>query len=161
QRFLEDRPIRARRPTPAERLRQWTRRHPAVVPAGMLLLLLLSAGSLVSAALIRGEQERARAEQRRARGGAPPERQRAAGGGGREGAGGACRGARRSVDELIRISEELADRPGTEGVRKRLLWSALAYYQEFAEQRRDDPDAQAELLDTTRRIEKILADLAV
>jgi eukaryotic-like serine/threonine-protein kinase len=29
------------------------------------------------------------------------------------------------------------------------------------EQRRDDPDAQAELLDTTRRVEKILADLAV
>ena len=66
------------------------------------------------------------------------------------------------MDELIRVSEEeLADRPGMEGLRKRLLASALAYYQEFVEQRRDDPGAQAELRDTTRRVETILADLAV
>ena len=48
-----------------------------------------------------------------------------------------------------------------EGLRKRLLWSVLAYYQEFLEQRRDDPAAQAELLDTKQRVEKILGDLAV
>ena len=48
-----------------------------------------------------------------------------------------------------------------EGLRKRLLASALAYYREFIEQRRSDPDAQAELRDTTRRVETILADLAV
>ena len=48
-----------------------------------------------------------------------------------------------------------------EGLRKRLLASALAYYQEFIEQRRSDPAAQAELRDTTRRVETILADLAV
>ena len=67
-----------------------------------------------------------------------------------------------SVDELIRVSEEeLAHRPGMEGLRKRLLASALAYYREFVEQRRSDPGAQAELRDTTRRVETILADLAV
>ncbi len=48
-----------------------------------------------------------------------------------------------------------------EGLRKRLLASALAYYQEFIEQRKSDPAAQAELRDTTRRVETILADLAV
>src|SRR5262249_53150560 len=70
--------------------------------------------------------------------------------------------ARRAVDELVRVSEEeLADRPGLEGVRKRLLRSALAYYQEFITEHRDDPSAQSELLDATRRVEKILADLAV
>jgi hypothetical protein len=46
-------------------------------------------------------------------------------------------------------------------LRKRLLTSALDYYQEFLHQRQYDPGAQAELLDTTRRVEKILADLAV
>jgi hypothetical protein len=46
-----------------------------------------------------------------------------------------------------------------EGLRKRLLTSALEYYQEFLDQRRDDPGAQAELRDTTRRVERILADL--
>ncbi len=66
------------------------------------------------------------------------------------------------MDELIRASEEeLAHRPGMEGLRKRLLTTALAYYREFIEQRGSDPDAQAELRDTTRRVETILADLAV
>ena len=102
------------------------------------------------------EQERTKQEQRKAEEAYRRERQRA------EEAEARFRLARRSVDELIQVSEEeLADRPGMEGLRKRLLRSALAYYQEFIEQRRDDPDAQAELLDTTRRVEKILADLAV
>ena len=48
-----------------------------------------------------------------------------------------------------------------EGLRKRLLASALAYYQEFVEQRSNDPGAQAELRDTTQQVETILADLAV
>ena len=70
--------------------------------------------------------------------------------------------ARRAVDELIRVSEEeLAHRPGMEGLRKRLLASALVYYQEFVDQRKSDPGAQAELRDTTQQVETILADLAV
>jgi serine/threonine protein kinase len=156
QRFLDDRPIRARRPTPVERLQKWGRRHPTAVAAGAIVLLLLSVGSLTSAALIRGEQGRTRAAQLRAESAYHRERQRA------EEAEARFRLARRSVDELVQVSEEeLADRPGLEGVRKRLLRSALAFYQEFVAQRRDDPDAQAELRDTTRRVEQILADLAV
>jgi hypothetical protein len=63
---------------------------------------------------------------------------------------------------MFRISqEELADRPGLQGPRKRLLWSVLANYQEFLEQRRDDAEARTELLDAKQRVEKILADLAV
>src|SRR5262249_25029064 len=70
--------------------------------------------------------------------------------------------ARRSVDEVFRVSEEeLADRPGLEGLRKRLLWSVLAYYQEFLEQRQGDAEAEAELREAKHRVEKILADLAV
>jgi serine/threonine protein kinase len=156
QRFLENKPILARRPGPAERLRKWARRHPSVVAAGAVVLLLWSAGSVVSTALIRDEQQRTRAEQRRAEAAYEGERRRA------EEADARFQLARRSVDEMIRISEEeLADRPGWEGPRKRLLRSALAYYQEFIEQRQDDPVAQADLLDTKQRVEKILADLAV
>jgi hypothetical protein len=55
----------------------------------------------------------------------------------------------------------LANKPFLDGVRKRLLESTLAYYQEFIELRRDDPAAQAELNDTKTRVETILADLAV
>jgi serine/threonine protein kinase len=156
QRFLDGRPILARRPTPADRLRAWSRRHPSIVRAGVVALVLLSAASLVSAALVRREQARTLAEQRRAEAAYRQERRRA------EEAEARFRLARGAVDELIRVSEEeLAHRPGMEGLRKRLLGSALIYYREFIEQRRNDPDAQAELRDTTRRVETILADLAV
>ena len=155
-RFLDNRPIRARRPTVADHLRKWARRHPSLLAASVVVLLLLSAGSLLGVVLIRGEQARTRVEQQKAEAAYLRERQRA------EEAEVRLRLARRSVDELIQVSEEeLADLPGMAGVRSRLLRSALAYYQEFIEQRRDDPDARAELIDTRARVEKILADLAV
>ncbi|HVS40110.1 MAG TPA: serine/threonine-protein kinase [Gemmataceae bacterium] len=156
QRFLDDRPILARRPTVTERAWKWARRRPSIVAAGIVILLLLAVGSFVSAALLHAEQERTKQEKRNAEDAYRRERQRA------EEAESRLRLARRSVDELIQVSEEeLADRPGMEPVRKRLLRSALAFYQEIIEQRRDDRDAQAELVDTTQRVEKILADLAV
>jgi eukaryotic-like serine/threonine-protein kinase len=140
----------------AERLRAWSRRHPSIVGAGAVALILLSVASLVSTALVRHEQAKTLVEQRNAESAYHRERQRA------EEAEARFRLGRRSVDELIRVSEEeLAHRPGMEGLRKRLLASALAYYREFIEQRRSDPGAQVELRDTTRRIETILADLAV
>ena len=139
-----------------ELVRKWLRRHPSVAAAGVVILILLAFGSLVSTALVRAEQNKTKAEQQKTEQSYRRERQRA------KEAEARLRLARRSVDELIQVSEqELANRPGTERVRKRLLRSALAFYQEIIDQRRGDPDAQAELLDTTRRVEKILADLAV
>jgi serine/threonine protein kinase len=156
QRFLENRPVLARRPTATEQLRKLARRHPSLVGAGLLVLVLLTVGSLVSALLIRSEQQRTKDEQHKAEGAYRLERQRA------EEAEARFRLARRSVDEMFRISqEELADRPGLEGLRKRMLGSVLAFYQEFLEQRRDDAGARADLLDAKQRVEKILADLAV
>jgi serine/threonine protein kinase len=156
QRFLDNHPIRARRPTLAERARKWGRRHPSVIAATMLLVALLSAGSLASAALIRDEQARTRDEQRKVEAAYERERQRA------EEAEARFQLARSSVDELVQVSEEeLVHRPGMEGLRRRLLSSALAYYEQLAEQRRDEPSGQADLQDATRRVEKILADLAV
>ena len=156
KRFLDCRPILARPPTPAERLRTWSRRHPSIVGAGFVALFLLSAASLVSTAFVRREQKRTLAEQQRAEAAYHRERQRALEAEAR------FRLARRAVDELIQVSEEeLGHRQGMEGLRKRLLASALAYYQEFIEERRGDPEAQAELRDTTKRVETILADLAI
>jgi serine/threonine protein kinase/Tfp pilus assembly protein PilF len=42
RRFLEDRPIHARRPTLVQRARKWARRHQAVVVTGIVTLLLAS-----------------------------------------------------------------------------------------------------------------------
>jgi serine/threonine protein kinase len=156
ERFLQGRPIVARPPTAAERLRTWSRQHPVVVGSAAVALLLLTAASLVSTVLIQREQRKTLAEQRNAEAAYLREQKRA------NEAETRFRLARRAVDELIRASEEeLAHRPGMEGLRKRLLASALAYYREFVVERRSEPDSQAELLDTTRRVETILADLAL
>jgi serine/threonine protein kinase len=142
QRFLHDEPIKARRATLAQRGRKWLRRHPSVLVTGVVLLVLLVAASVVSALLIRAAYER--------------ERQRA------EVAETRFRLARRAVDEMFQLAEdEMASNPFLQDVRKRLLVSVLAYYQEFIEQRRDDPQSQAELAAIHDRVKKILSDLAV
>jgi hypothetical protein len=147
QRFLENRPILARRPTASERLRKWARRHPSIVVACGTVLLFLSAASLISTVLIHGEQRKAKDAYQR-------ERQRA------DEAEAQFLLARRSVDELFRVSEQdLAYSPGAEPLRRRLLTSVLSYYQEFIDRRRDDPDAQAVLMETRQRVEQILDDL--
>jgi eukaryotic-like serine/threonine-protein kinase len=156
QRFLEDRPIVARRPAAVERLRKWARRHPSAVVSVVVVLLLSSVGSLVSTGLIRREQQRTKAEQAKTEAAYQRERERA------EEAEARFRLARRSVDELIRVSEEeLTQGPGMEGLRMRLLTTALSYYLEFVAQRQGDPAAQADLLDTTRHVEQILTDVGV
>jgi hypothetical protein len=66
------------------------------------------------------------------------------------------------VDEMIEAGEELRDGPPSQQtLRKRLLESALIYYQEFIDQRQGDLAAQEELRQTKARVEKILADLVV
>ncbi len=142
RRFVDNQPILARRPSVPQRMRKWRQRHPSFVGAGLVLLILLTIGSLVSAGLIRSAYER--------------ERQRA------EDAEAQFRLAQKAVYEMIEISdEELAGNPQLHGARKRLLESALVYFQEFIDRRQDDPAAQEELRDTKARVEKILSDLAM
>ena len=149
RRYLEDKPILARRPSLVDRTRKWMRRHPSVVAAMVLLLVFGVVGFAVSTALIAREQARTQAAYLR-------ERQRA------EEADQRFRLAKRSADEMIRFAEEeLADNPFLQSLRKRLLESALSYYQEFIEQRRDDPAARAELVWTRDKVKKLLDDLAV
>ena len=71
QRFLEDRPILARRATPIERLWRWSRRNPVIAALGSLTLILLVAVAVVSAignyqtnlALDEAKDEHTRAEE--------------------------------------------------------------------------------------------------
>lgn len=156
QRFLERKPIVARPPSAAEIFWSCSRRHPAIMMSGAVALLLMTLGSVVIAVLVGAEQERTREEQRRTSAALHSERLRAEQAESRFGL------ARRAVDELISISEEeLAYRPETVILRKRILRSALAFYQEFLIERDDDPQAQTELLETTKRVGRLLADLEV
>jgi WD40 repeat protein/serine/threonine protein kinase len=61
RRFLEDRPIRARRPTLGRRLRKWGRRHQGVVGTAVAALVLIAVGSVLAAVFF----QRQEAEQRR------------------------------------------------------------------------------------------------
>src|SRR5262249_39120044 len=58
RRFLEDRPIRARRPTLGQRLGRWGRRHRQLVAAGAVALVLAVVGLAVSNLLIWQERDR-------------------------------------------------------------------------------------------------------
>lgn len=156
QRFLDRRPILARPPGPTELFWIWARRHPTSLMAGAITLLLVTASSILIAVLVGSEQERTRAEQRRTQDAYRAERLRA------EEAESRLRLARRAVDEFLHISEEeLADRPEMLMLRKRVLRSTLAFYQEFLAERHDDPKAHAELQETTVGIAKVLADLEI
>jgi WD40 repeat protein/serine/threonine protein kinase len=61
RRFLEDKPIRAQRPTPWERVVKWARRHPSVVAATSIVLALALLGSSLATVLVWREQGRTRA----------------------------------------------------------------------------------------------------
>jgi serine/threonine protein kinase len=149
ERFLDNRPILARRATLPQRVRKWGQRHPSFVAASVVALVLCSVVSLASTAWVHGEQAKAEAA-------ATSERQRA------NEALARLRLAQQAVDELFRVSEEeLAGKPGTERLRKRILESVLAYYRELIDQQRDDPKAQAELRETEKQVEQIVADLTV
>ena len=142
RRFLDNRPILARPPSLAQRLRKLARRHPSVVVSGLVLCVLTAVVSLVSAALIHQayDQERMRAEQAEK----------------------GLKLARQSADEMIQISEqELAGKPFTDAARKRMLTSALVYYQRLIALSGDDPAAQADLASAREHVNKILSDLAV
>jgi serine/threonine protein kinase len=142
QRFLDDKPILARRPSLIQRVRKWSRRHPSVVVSGVVLLLAAIAGLVINNRMIASEQAKTAQRAKEAE-----ERFQL---------------ARDSVDELIEIAqEEIGDDRRLQNLRKRLLEVALPYYQRLIDQRRDDPDAQTQLAATRDRVKKIIDDLAV
>jgi eukaryotic-like serine/threonine-protein kinase len=66
RRFLEDRPIAARRPTLVQRARKWGRRHQPVVASAVLLLALAALGFALGALLLWREREQTGRERDRA-----------------------------------------------------------------------------------------------
>jgi serine/threonine protein kinase len=141
QRYLDDQPIHAKRPTLVERARKWSRRHPSLVAAAVLLLLVCIAGLLVNNWMIGQEQAKTQTA-------LAAERQRGV-------------EARRALDLLVEVAEqELAQRPDLQGLRRRLLETALNYYQDFIETHGGDAGAQAALAAGKQRVRSILDELA-
>ncbi len=153
-RFLHRRPIVARPPGLADRFWSWARRHPSAMLSGSLFLIALTAGSILTTVLLNAERARTRQEQVRTQQAYTAEQQRA------EEAESRLNLARRAVNELLIISEEeLVGRPELLVIRKRLLSSALNFYQEVLRESENNPKTQAELRESTARVAEILEDL--
>jgi serine/threonine protein kinase len=133
RRYLEDRPIRARRPTPVERAARWARRHRAIVAAAGTSLLILSTVSTVSAVLLSAAY-RSEARQRASTG-------RNLG------------LALRALDEVFMnlADDRLPRNQKGEKVDPAFLSKALAFYDDLAESNERDPRLRREQARAYRR----------
>jgi serine/threonine protein kinase len=149
QRWLDDKPILAKRPTLLEHAYKWCRRHRSVVQASAVFLCLAVVGLLVSTIMIAREHSATKIAYDR------EIAQRAA-------ADESFRQARQAVDAFTRLAEEeLADTPTMQPLRRRFLETSLEYYDNFLKQRQDDPAVTAELAATSERVARILDELAM
>ncbi len=123
-RFLDDRPIMARRPGPLERSARWARRYAAalVVAVPLLAAMVLALG--VAFGMVLAEQARTK----RAHDEASRQRDE----------------ARRAVEDMYTETADLLSKvPGLHPIRFVLLTKALQYYDKFSMERDADPALRA------------------
>src|SRR5262249_19689886 len=137
RRFLELKPIRARRPNVLERAAKWSRRHQALVGALIVILAVTTTALAISTVLVARERNEARRQGRLAE-----ERLRL---------------ARDAVDQMLsRVGEKtLAEVPQMEQVRRGLLEEALRFYQVFLQQEGTDATTRVETAEAYHRVAEI------
>jgi tetratricopeptide (TPR) repeat protein len=148
RRWLEDRPIKARRPAVGARLTKWTRRHRSLVRIGIAALILITTVAVTASALIWRAYDReatalsSEAKQRRE---ADAKR----------------RQARAAVDKMYtRVAEKwLQDEPGLEPLQREFLEEALGFYRAFSQDTGDDPGVRQETGAAHLRVAQILRAL--
>jgi len=152
--FLDDKPIKARRPTLREKAVKWSRRHRPVVVSAALLLALAFIGSVVFSVIIAIEQRitlQAVKDKDKALKGESEKTALA-----KE----SFRQARDAVDFITGISEDrLGEKADPQRVRREILQVSLKYYQSFIQQHGDDPSLQAELAASYAKVANLLSDL--
>jgi serine/threonine-protein kinase len=158
QRFLDDEPIHARPINRVERFSRWCRRKPIVAGLVAALILALAGGfGLVTWQWQRAADHAHRAEvafQSAREHLAEANRQRAR-------AETNFRQAHQAVNDFYTgVSEDqLRQVAGLQPLRKKLLESALTYYQSFLQQREYDLSLQAELADIHARVGGISSEI--
>jgi serine/threonine protein kinase len=142
--FLDSKPLRARRPTPWERMAKWSRRHLTVMMSALVLLVLTAVGLGISTFLVAREQaktqkaydELAQEEMRTKEALRNEARSRAA-------AEKDFHEAHKMLDFVSQVSEEeLAAIPQAQEVRGKLLREALLYYQRFMQRHGEDASSE-------------------
>ena len=186
-RFLDGRPIMARRVSTTERVYRWCRRNKAVAALLAMVAVLVVAGfaGSIAAALyfrqIAASESAARHDADQARVQASTALRQAVHAQSeavkrrKEAEASASEAlakrreaeanfglARAAVDEsFTKISESsLVNVPGLRPLRRQLLESALAFYEDFLRRKGDDPSILADLAATQFRVGQILADLS-
>src|SRR5262249_28890004 len=177
--FLEDRPIRARRPSLAQRLGRWGRRHRGAMIGAVAVLAVAVVALAVGTGLIwrekgRVEEQRDHAERQRERAEkgealAREEKKRADDAAEKATAAAAREAAqRRKAERLVRLGTSLNDSliqlganrlPRGEqvlGDEKATLLRVLEFYDEFTrEAPEDSPQAKSDVADAYRRVAMI------
>jgi serine/threonine protein kinase/Flp pilus assembly protein TadD len=142
RRFLEDKPIQARRPTLIQRARKWARRHKPVVAAGLAVLLMGVVAWAVSTVLILRQRDEARAQREVAQTQQQLAQERwELAQAQRQVAQEQRELARRAVDEMYtEVAEKwLAHQPHMQEVQRRFLLKALRYYEVFVQEPGTEP----------------------
>jgi serine/threonine protein kinase len=130
-RFLEDRPIQARRPSLAQRAKKWARRNRILVGASGVGLAAVMATAIailaVSNSHIRQEQKQTALERDRAEA-----------------------NFRLALDAVNRYFTRVSEDPklkarDLEGLRRELLVTARDFYERFVDERRNDPRVRLDL----------------
>jgi tetratricopeptide (TPR) repeat protein len=145
ERFLEDKPIRAKRPSLVQRVTKWSRRHKPVVGAAVVLLVMATVGFALSTYFVAQQKKRAEdafdrqrdltREASRLRGQAERNLKRARDNLGR---------ALDAADQLVgRVADERAfNQPQMLGLRLTLLEDALELYRSFLDEHTTDAVVQ-------------------
>ena len=143
--FLQDRPIAARRSTPLERTWRWCRRNPIVAGmAASLLVVFLASFIAVTAALVRREPT----ANSRESGCSRPQTSEALARSEKARADAGFAQARSAVDDYLnKVTEDdtLKETPKLKPLRRKLLESAVTFYQGFLRDHRDDPSLRGRL----------------
>jgi serine/threonine protein kinase/tetratricopeptide (TPR) repeat protein len=125
--FLEDKPIRARRPSLADKVRKWARRHQSLVRLSGVFALLAVVGLVVSTVSIVHQRNVADTSRRQ---------------------------ARRAADDMYDLFAEswLSRQPGMEALEREFLLKALGFYEEFAQENGHRPEDRFETAKAFRRM---------
>lgn len=133
-RFLEGKPTLARRPSLTDRAGKWARRHRSLVGLAACAVSVLAVLSAVGTVMLAREQARTSAALKVAQENAEKAEQNF------KRAEHYFQQARDTVDRFgVRLSDQLVEVPGAEGVRRELLLASLKYYQQFVNDAENDP----------------------
>ncbi|MEM7312567.1 MAG: protein kinase, partial [Planctomycetota bacterium] len=129
-RFLGNRPVGARRPSPMQRLDKWARRNKIIVRTASVAALLTIIGLATSLALVsRANKKTKKALVEKTEAEADAQARLA--------------DARDVVDEFyLKLSDRLEGMAGVDSLREELADQALTYYLSFVKQDANDPDTR-------------------